>query len=122
MNVATGTQVYRRYWWMLVIRGVIAVLFGLAAILWPGRTALVLVYLFGAFALLNGIAAVVVSLQERAVAPRWWVLLIEGIVGILIGILTFLSPVVTGSGSALPDRSMGYHHRHYGDSSRVLDA
>ncbi len=95
MHVVTVTQMPRRYWWMLAIRGVIAVLFGLAAILWTGLTALVLVYLFGAFALIDGIVAVVVSLQERAVAPRWWVLLIEGIVGILIGILTFFSPIVT---------------------------
>ncbi len=84
MNVVTATQMYRRYWWMLLIRGVVAVLFGLAAIVWPGPTVLVLVYLFGAFALIDGIVAVVVSLQERAVVPRWWVLLIEGIVGILI--------------------------------------
>src|SRR5713101_8134071 len=85
---------YRRYWWMLLIRGVVAVLFGLAAIVWPGPTVLVLVYLFGAFALIDGIVAVVVSLQERAIVPRWWVLLIEGIVGILIGVLTFFSPIV----------------------------
>jgi len=95
VNVVTATQMYRRYWWMLLIRGVVAVLFGLAAIVWPGLTALVLVYLFGAFALIDGIVAVVVSLQERAVVPRWWVLLIEGIVGILIGVLTFFSPIVT---------------------------
>ena len=95
MDVLTGTQMYRRYWWMLLIRGIVAVLFGLAAIVWPGLTALVLVYLFGAFAFVDGIVAVVVSLQERAIVPRWWVLLIEGIVGILIGILTFFSPAVT---------------------------
>jgi uncharacterized membrane protein HdeD (DUF308 family) len=95
VNLVTGTQMYHRYWWMLLIRGVIAVLFGLAAIVWPGLTALVLVYLFGAFAFVDGIVAVVVSLQERAIVPRWWLLLIEGIVGILIGILTFFSPIVT---------------------------
>ena len=93
MNVITGTPM-SRYWWMLAIRGVIAVLFGIAAIVWPSLTALVLVYLFGAFALLDGIVAVVVSVQERAIAPGWWVLLIGGIVGILIGILTFFSPIV----------------------------
>lgn len=95
MNIVTGSQLSRRYWWTLVIRGIIAILFGVAAIVWPGLTALVLVYLFGAFALIDGVVAVVVSLQERAIAPRWWVLLIEGIVGILIGILTFFSPIVT---------------------------
>jgi uncharacterized membrane protein HdeD (DUF308 family) len=79
---------------MLAVRGVIAVLFGLAAIFWPRLTALVLVYLFGIYALLDGITAVFVALQERAVAARWWVLLIEGLVGVLFGILAFFSPIV----------------------------
>src|SRR5712691_9339895 len=94
MTVTTGTQLYRRFWWMLAVRGVIAVLFGLAAIFWPRLTALVLVYLFGIYALLDGITAVFVALQERAVAARWWVLLIEGLVGVLFGILAFFSPIV----------------------------
>ena len=95
MNVITSTQVSRNYWWILAIRGLLAVLFGLAAFLWPGLTLLVLVLLFGAYALVDGVIAVVVSLQERRVFARWWVLLLEGLVGIAAGVLTFVWPGIT---------------------------
>ncbi len=95
MNVITSTQVSRNYWWILAIRGLLAVLFGLAAFVWPGLTLLVLVLLFGAYALVDGVIAVVVSLQERRVFARWWVLLFEGLVGIAAGVLTFVWPGIT---------------------------
>src|SRR6266566_8458533 len=95
MNVITSTQVSRNYWWILAIRGLLAVLFGLAAFVWPGLTLLVLVLLFGAYALVDGVIAVVVSLQERRVFARWWVLLLEGLVGIAAGIVAFVWPGIT---------------------------
>jgi uncharacterized membrane protein HdeD (DUF308 family) len=95
MNAITSTQVSRHYWWIMAIRGILAVLFGLAAIVWPGLTLLVLVLLFGAYAIIDGVMAVFISLQERIVSPRWWVLLLEGIAGIIAGVLTFLWPAIT---------------------------
>jgi uncharacterized membrane protein HdeD (DUF308 family) len=95
MNVITSSPVSRHYWWLLGIRGLLAVLFGLAALVWPGLTLLALVLLFGAYALINGVMAVIVSLQERSVFARWWVLLIEGLVGIIAGLLTFVWPAIT---------------------------
>jgi uncharacterized membrane protein HdeD (DUF308 family) len=95
MNVITSTQVSRNYWWILAIRGLLAVLFGLAAFVWPGLTLLVLVLLFGAYALVDGVIAVIVSLQERRIFARWWVLLLEGLVGIAAGVLTFVWPGIT---------------------------
>jgi len=91
----TNQHLMQRYWWVLALRGLIAVLFGIAALLWPGLTILALVIIFGAYALVDGIMAVIVSLQERKVLHGWWVLLLEGIAGILIGIATFLWPGVT---------------------------
>ncbi len=87
-----------RNWWVLVLRGVLAVLFGLAAFFWPGLTALVLVSLFGAYALIDGIFAVVAGIQQYGKHERWWAVLLEGIVGILIGLLTFFWPGVTALG------------------------
>ena len=95
MNVIASTQVSRNYWWILAIRGLLAVLFGLAALVWPGLTLLVLVLVFGAYALVDGVIPVIVSLQERRVWSRWWVLLLEGLAGIAAGVLTFFWSAIT---------------------------
>lgn len=95
MNVITGAQVSRNYRWLMGIRGILAVLFGLAAIVWPRLTLFVLVILFGAYALVNGVIAVIVSLQESRNFRHWWVLLLEGLAGIAVGVLTFIWPAIT---------------------------
>ncbi len=96
MDILTGSsQTYRSSWGTLLVRGIIALLFGIAAFVWPGLTLLFLITLFGVYAFIDGIIAVVVSIQERSTVRYWWVLLLEGIAGILIGILTFIHPGVT---------------------------
>ncbi len=83
-------------WWMVALRGVLAVLFGLAALLMPGITVSVLVILFGAYALVDGIFALVAAATgATAMRERWWMLVIEGIAGIAVGIVTFLWPAIT---------------------------
>lgn len=84
-----------RNWWLVVLRGVLAILFGIAALVWPTTTVLALVLLFGAYVLIDGIFAAVASLQGRDQYRNWWVLLLEGITGIIIGILTFVWPGIT---------------------------
>lgn len=91
MDTATR-QISRAYWWSLLIRGAIAILFGIMALISVQFALLFLVYLFGAYALLDGILAVIVSLQERSTASRWWVLLLAGIFGIVLGLVTFFQP------------------------------
>ncbi|GHO51903.1 HdeD family acid-resistance protein [Ktedonobacter robiniae] len=81
--------------WLMAIRGVVAIIFGIAALLWPGRTLLILVYLFGAFAIVDGILAAVASVQLRHLTNYWWIILLEGIFGIIIGIASFALPGVT---------------------------
>lgn len=95
MDVTTMRQMSRSYWWLLLLRAIVAVLFGIAAITWPGLTLIFLVYLFGAYALLDGIMTIVVALQERSVFARWWLLLIGGIAGIILGLMVFFWPGVT---------------------------
>jgi uncharacterized membrane protein HdeD (DUF308 family) len=95
MNAITSTQVSRHYWWLMAIRGLLAVLFGLAAIVWPRLTLFVLVILFGAYALVDGVVAVIVSFQERKNVRQWWVVLLGGIAGIIVGVLTFVWPGIT---------------------------
>lgn len=93
--ITTTSQISRAYWWSLVIRGIVALLFGIAALLSPLVVGLFLIFLFGAYALLDGILAIIVSLQARQVSSRWWVLLIGGIAGIILGLFAFFQPGVT---------------------------
>jgi uncharacterized membrane protein HdeD (DUF308 family) len=95
MNVIAGTRVSRNYWWIMGLRGLIAVLFGVAALVWTGLTLLVLVYLFGAYALVSGVVMVIVSLETRRYLRYWWVLLLEGLVGIAAGVVAFAWPLIT---------------------------
>jgi uncharacterized membrane protein HdeD (DUF308 family) len=88
-------QVARRYWWVFLVRGILAILFGIIALAAPGIALLAFIYVFAAYAILDGIAAIVVSIQERSFLRTWWVLLLEGIADIIFGILAFAWPGVT---------------------------
>jgi uncharacterized membrane protein HdeD (DUF308 family) len=77
-------------WWVLALRGLLAVLFGLAAFFWPLATVGALVLVFGAFAMVYGILAVVAGIRAR-----WWGMLIAGLGGIALGVLTILWPGIT---------------------------
>ena len=81
-----------RHWWALALRGVFAVLFGLLTFFIPGITLLTLVLLFGAYAILDGIFDIVSAVRAPG---HHWPLILEGVVGIIIGILTFLWPGIT---------------------------
>jgi len=78
-----------RNWWRLPLRGLIAVLLGLSAFVWPGVALAVLVVLFGAFTLIHGLFSVWLAVGERSQSQRWWLLLIEGLVSIAVGVITF---------------------------------
>src|SRR5215469_16961359 len=81
-----------RNWWALAIRGLIAVRFGLLTFFLPGITLVTLVLLFGAYALVDGVCNVIAFFR---VASHHWALLIEGVIGGIAGILTFLWPAIT---------------------------
>ncbi len=74
-----------RNWWALVIRGVIAVAFGLAALVVPGVVAAALVLVFGAYALVDGVFAIIAAVLALAKHERWGLLLLEGVIGIAAG-------------------------------------
>lgn len=82
-----------RGWWLVLLRGVLGVLFGVAALAWPALTLATLVLLFGAYALVDGVFAVI-----AAVSPprnRFWSLFLQGLIGIGAGIVTFKMPGLT---------------------------
>jgi uncharacterized membrane protein HdeD (DUF308 family) len=83
------------HWWALAIRGAIAIIFGLAALLRPDIALEALILLFGAYALVDGVFAIVgVFGGTRGGTPRW-LLLIEGIAGVLAGLIAFVLPGLT---------------------------
>jgi uncharacterized membrane protein HdeD (DUF308 family) len=84
-----------RYWWVLVIRGVMAIALGIFAFVWPQQTITALVLVFGAIALVDGIAAVAASIAGHRLTPYWWVLLLQGLLGIAVGVLTLFNPAMT---------------------------
>lgn len=84
-----------RYWWMLALRGVFAIIFGVLALLMPGLALATLVLLFGAYSVVDGVGAIITGFNSRASNSHWWVTLLEGVAGVIIGILTFIWPGVT---------------------------
>jgi uncharacterized membrane protein HdeD (DUF308 family) len=83
-----------RNWWYLVLRGVFSILFGITALLFPGQTVTALVLLFGAYSLVDGLIAILYAISVSR-GERVWTLLIEGALGVLIGVVTFLWPHIT---------------------------
>lgn len=84
-----------RNWWVLLVRGIAAITFGIAAFVWPTLTVAVLVMLFGAWVLVDGIFGVIDSIRYRDRMKHWWLWLLEGVLGIVVGALTLLMPGVT---------------------------
>jgi uncharacterized membrane protein HdeD (DUF308 family) len=79
-------------WWVLALRGSVAILFAIIAFLWPGLTATALVLLFGVYALIDGIFALVAALRAAQRHGRFGALLFEGILDIFMAIVVFAWP------------------------------
>jgi len=84
-----------RHWWMLLLRGLFAILFAVIAFAWPRITLAVLILLFGAYVLVDGVFAIAAAVTAPKELKGWWALLIEGLLGITAGVLTFLWPAIT---------------------------
>ena len=99
-NANTGVgqpvlPVLSRNWWALALRGLAAIVFGVLAFVWPGLTLWALVLLFGAYMLVDGIFAIVAAVRAAGREARWWLLLVEGVLGVLAGLVAFLLPGIT---------------------------
>ena len=88
-------EALRRNWWVLVIRGVCGIVFGVIALAYPGLALATLVLLFGAWVLVDGVFRIVGATAGRASDPDWGFHLIVGILGVVVGFLTFRAPGIT---------------------------
>jgi uncharacterized membrane protein HdeD (DUF308 family) len=88
-------KVLTRSWWALALSGVAAVLFGILAFIWPNIALIVLVALFGAYVLVDGIFSIVVAAEGVAHHQSWIWPALRGVAGIAAGIITFIRPGIT---------------------------
>jgi len=94
-------EVLSHYWWAFVVRGIFAILFGILAYAWPGITLITLTILFGAYVVIDGILLIVMATADWSGREGRWLLMLEGLLGIGIGMLTLVAPGITTIGFVL---------------------
>src|ERR1700682_1578628 len=130
-NPAAQTLVQN--WWLFTLRGVLGIVFGLIALIFPGPTMLSLVLLFSAYMLVDGVFGIISAVRAiRRKEDRWGLLIFEGLLNIAVGILAFLWPGITvvafvwliaawpmvaGSGRAIVSRLWRAAYYHAADRS-----
>lgn len=84
-----------RNWGWIAARGALAILFGIVALFYPSMTLVLLVAMFGGYAIADGVIMIGSAIANRRTQPRWGVLVVGGLVGIGAGVLTFIYPAIT---------------------------
>lgn len=88
-------DVLSRNWWVVLLRGVASILFGIVTLVAPGISLGALVLVFGAYALADGILAIASAVRRRSSSDRWWVLLAEGLMSLAAGVVALVVPGIT---------------------------
>ena len=88
-------QELSKVWWAFLVRGLLAVLFGVVALAWPTVTLGILVVMFGVYAFLDGVFLGVKAISSWKAREDRWLLMLEGLLGVGIGVITFFAPGVT---------------------------
>jgi uncharacterized membrane protein HdeD (DUF308 family) len=89
-----ASHAFGRSWWLVLLRGIFAILFGVLAFVWPGLTLVALVTLYGIYAIADGGVALYAALAGGGPVSRWW-LLFAGLLGLAVGIVTLAWPGIT---------------------------
>src|SRR5262249_17224658 len=92
---AVNVDTLARNWTAVLLRGVMGIVFGLITFFAPGVTLAALVLLWGAYAFVDGVLAIVSAIRRRGGSQHWWLLLLEGIAGVVVGVMTFAWPGIT---------------------------
>ncbi len=92
-TMMAGARALAQWWWTFILRGVLAIAFGLIALFVPPLGIAVLVGLFAAWALIDGATGIVAGWRMRGSARSWWLQLLEGVVGIAAGVVALVFPL-----------------------------
>lgn len=84
-------------WWTFLLRGILALIFGVAAVVYPASAFLALVLIFGAFAFADGLLTLIAAFTSNAKSENWWWLIFSGLLGIIVGTLTIIQPAAMAS-------------------------
>jgi uncharacterized membrane protein HdeD (DUF308 family) len=84
-----------RNWWVLLLRGIAGIIFGILTFVWPEISLTALVLLFGAFAFADGVLSLINGIRERQTNDRWWLMILQGLMGIAAGVVTLLWPGIS---------------------------
>lgn len=97
LSMATDVQLMAKKWWTIALRGLVSVIFGIIAFAWPQLTAALMVMFFGVYVLIDGLFAFIASFVMEGGIKRWWLKLIQGILGIVLGIIFLVNPAFTAA-------------------------
>jgi uncharacterized membrane protein HdeD (DUF308 family) len=90
MALFSAVRMMSAHWWVVLLRGILAILFGILAYTWPGLTALVLVTIWGVYALIDGVFGVIAGIRGK-----WTSMVVLGLLGIAAGVVALLWPGLT---------------------------
>ncbi|MGN6735998.1 MAG: HdeD family acid-resistance protein [Candidatus Binatia bacterium] len=93
--VILDVETLAQNWWLVLLRGIAGIIFGILTFINPAISLAVLVLFFGAYSLVDGVLAIVSAIRWRGEVDRWWVLLIEGLAGVAAGVITLFWPGIT---------------------------
>jgi uncharacterized membrane protein HdeD (DUF308 family) len=90
-----------KHWWLLVLRGMVSILFAILAFANPADTFTALILVLGVFLLVDGGMALYLGARMRGEDKDWWIVLLEGLLGVGLGVLTLVNPDITAAGIVL---------------------
>jgi len=85
----------RHHWWLFLLRGIAAIIFGVLVLAWPGATVVALTAFIAAYALVDGAVVLGSAFRMRPVFDRWWLLLIQGLISVAFGVLALMNPALS---------------------------
>lgn len=95
-DVIEVSNFVKSVWWLVLLRGIFAIILGILAFVWPVATAIAFVWVFAIYAIVDGVVGIVQAISTRKTDPTWGWLLTIGIVGLLAGIAALIFPAVIG--------------------------